>query len=69
MPVNNAGAAKLRAGVDAALLGLDWGEAITLPSVEDATLCYSYDAARQKLFAAGHKGKPASRYSTGLEGG
>jgi hypothetical protein len=45
------------------------GEAITLPSVEDATLWDSYDAARQNLFAASQNGKPASRYSAGLEGG
>ena len=52
--------------VDAALAGLDRGEEITLPSVEDATLWDSYDAARQELFAASRNGKPASRYSAGL---
>jgi uncharacterized protein len=52
--------------VDAALAGLDRGEEITLPSVEDATWWDSYDAARQELFAASRNGKPASRYSAGL---
>lgn len=48
--------------VDAALAGLDSGESITLPSVEDAKLWAEYDAAREKLFAATQSGKPASRY-------
>lgn len=49
--------------VDAALSGLDQGEVITLPSVEDATLWDSYDLARQNLLAASQNGKPAVRYS------
>jgi short-subunit dehydrogenase len=48
--------------VDAALAGLDSGELITLPSVEDAQLWAEYDAAREKLFAGTQSGKPASRY-------
>ncbi len=48
--------------VDAALAGLDLGELVTLPSVEDKELWEQYDAARLKLFAAGRTGKPASRY-------
>jgi short-subunit dehydrogenase len=52
--------------VDAALAGLDRGEAITLPSVEDAALWDSYDAARQGLYAASQTGKPASRYAARL---
>ena len=52
--------------VDAALAGFDRGEEITLPSVEDATLWDSFDAARQELFAASRNGKPASRYAAGL---
>lgn len=48
--------------VDAALAGLDQGEPVTLPSVEDAQLWQAYDAARAKLFAATQTGKPASRY-------
>jgi short-subunit dehydrogenase len=48
--------------VDAALSGLDRGELVTLPSVEDAQLWADFDAARAKLFAATQSGKPASRY-------
>jgi len=49
--------------VDAALAGLDLGEAITLPSVEDAApLLAAYDAARIALLGASQTGKPASRY-------
>lgn len=48
--------------VDAALAGLDQGETITLPSVEDSQLFAIYDAARLALFAATRSGKPATRY-------
>jgi short-subunit dehydrogenase len=48
--------------VDAALAGLDQGERITLPSVEDAQLFLDYDTARLKLLGASQTGKPASRY-------
>ncbi|HEY4073143.1 MAG TPA: SDR family NAD(P)-dependent oxidoreductase [Herbaspirillum sp.] len=48
--------------VDAALAGLDQGEPVTLPSVEDKQLWEVYDAARAALFAATQTGKPASRY-------
>jgi uncharacterized protein len=49
--------------VDAALAGLDLGEAVTLPSVEDAAaLLAAYDAARVALLGASQTGKPASRY-------
>jgi len=48
--------------VDAALAGFDKGEAITLPSVADATLWDKYDAARSTLFAATQTGQPAPRY-------
>ena len=48
--------------VDAALAGLDQGEAITLPSVDDADLWEVYDAARRNLFAATQTGRAASRY-------
>jgi uncharacterized protein len=49
--------------VDAALAGLDKGEAITLPSVADASLWDKYDAARSTLFAATQTGQPAPRYT------
>ena len=50
--------------VDAALAGLDLGETVTLPSVEDVRLLAEYDAARFKLLAASQTGRPASRYTT-----
>ncbi|RON57839.1 SDR family NAD(P)-dependent oxidoreductase [Pseudomonas frederiksbergensis] len=48
--------------VDAALAGLDNGEAITWPSVEDETLWNQYATASATLFAATQTGTPASRY-------
>jgi hypothetical protein len=52
-------------GVDAALAGLDHGEAITFPSLEDDQLWADYDAARLKLLAATQTKRPASRYQRG----
>jgi hypothetical protein len=49
--------------VDAALSGLDKGEAITWPTVADASLWEKYDAARSTLFAATQTNKPAARYN------
>ncbi|MFZ6646556.1 SDR family NAD(P)-dependent oxidoreductase [Undibacterium sp. TJN25] len=49
--------------VDAALAGLDQGEAVTLPSVENKQLWDAFEAARTNLFAATQTGKPASRYA------
>lgn len=48
--------------VDAALLGLDRGEEVTLPSVHDLELWNTYDAARQRLFGGTQNGSPAARY-------
>jgi uncharacterized protein len=48
--------------VDAALAGLDAGETVTLPSVEDPNLWANFDAARLKMAQASQTGKPASRY-------
>ncbi len=48
--------------VDAALAGLDSGEAITWPSVGDDGLWSKFDAARSALFAATQTGTPAARY-------
>lgn len=51
--------------VDAALAGLDLGESITMPSVENAVeLLAAYDAASMNLLAASQTSKPASRYTT-----
>jgi hypothetical protein len=51
--------------VDAALAGLDSGETVTLPSVEDASLWETFDGARAKLFQASQTKNPASRYGIG----
>jgi short-subunit dehydrogenase len=51
--------------VDAALEGLDKGETVTLPSVEDTSLWANFDAARIKMFQASQTGKTASRYGIG----
>uniref|UniRef100_UPI000D39532E SDR family NAD(P)-dependent oxidoreductase n=1 Tax=unclassified Variovorax TaxID=663243 RepID=UPI000D39532E len=48
--------------VDAALAGLDNGEQVTWPSVEDAQLWDDFDRVRARLFAATQTGYPASRY-------
>jgi short-subunit dehydrogenase len=48
--------------VDAALVGLDRGEAVTLPSVHDENLWLAFDDARAKLFAGTQNGSPAPRY-------
>ncbi|NGZ86926.1 SDR family NAD(P)-dependent oxidoreductase [Duganella aceris] len=48
--------------VDAALAGLDKGELVTMPSVEDDKLLSAYDTAREALFTATQTGTPASRY-------
>lgn len=51
--------------VDAALAGLDQGEAVTWPSVADASLWDKYEAARSELFAGTQAGTPAPRYKIG----
>jgi short-subunit dehydrogenase len=50
--------------VDAAIAGLDLGEPITMPSVDDyAPLFAAYDDARAQLFGASQNGTPAARYA------
>lgn len=51
--------------VDAALAGLDQGEKITLPSLEDPQLFIDYDNARLRMMGSVLSGKPASRYGIG----
>jgi short-subunit dehydrogenase len=46
--------------VDAALAGLDRGETVTLPSVEDTHLRAEHPAAALKLLIASPTGSPAS---------
>ena len=48
--------------VDAALAGFDQGEQLTWPSLADAELWNTYDAARGSMFAATQTGQPAPRY-------
>lgn len=48
--------------VDAALAGLDLGEAVTFPSLEDAQLWHDFEAAAARLFGGALSGTPASRY-------
>ncbi|SCC26833.1 hypothetical protein GA0061071_110123 [Kosakonia oryzendophytica] len=49
--------------VDAALAGLDLGEPVTIPPVENVQLWEEWEAARLALFSAARNGKPASRYT------
>jgi short-subunit dehydrogenase len=49
--------------VDASLAGLDLGEDLTFPSLNDLDLLANYDSARASLFAASLTGQPANRYS------
>ncbi|SDP14898.1 SDR family oxidoreductase [Phyllobacterium sp. OV277] len=51
--------------VDAALAGLDQGELITMPSLEDVQVLKDYEEARLKLMAASRTSKSASRYHVG----
>lgn len=49
--------------VDAALTGLDLGEAVTMPSVENAdALLAAFDDASMALLGGAQSGEPASRY-------
>lgn len=48
--------------VDAALIGFDQGEVITIPSLPDRSDWDSYEAARQKLIPNLSRKAPASRY-------
>lgn len=50
--------------VDAILAGLDLGEFIILPSVENASLFTEYDKTRIQVLTASQTSTPASRYST-----
>ncbi|KAF1003601.1 MAG: Serine 3-dehydrogenase [Luteibacter sp.] len=48
--------------VDASLAGLDAGELVTLPAVEDQGLVDALESARRALFGELSKSRPASRY-------
>jgi len=60
--LNKASVMTTEAMVDAALAGLDLGEAVTWPSVADGSLWDKYEAARTELFAHTQVGTPAARY-------
>ena len=65
VPVSSLGEGVLmdtEACVDAALKGLDDGEFITAPSVQDATLIANFEDASTTLLAATQHAEPASRY-------
>ena len=49
--------------VDAALVGFDRGEEVTMPSVHDLDLWNTYETARQTLFGGTQNGSPAARYT------
>jgi hypothetical protein len=48
--------------VAAALAGLDQGELITIPSLEDAQILADYEAARARLFPNLSRNHAAARY-------
>jgi short-subunit dehydrogenase len=48
--------------VDAALAGLDQGETVTIPSLEDKSEWDAYDAARRAMAGNLSRTKPAIRY-------
>jgi short-subunit dehydrogenase len=49
--------------VDAALAGLDLGETVTIPSLEDKSEWDAYEAARRAMAGKLSKAKPATRYT------
>ncbi|MGF9760770.1 SDR family oxidoreductase [Microvirga sp. 0TCS3.31] len=53
--------------VDAALAGLDQGETVTIPPLEDKSEWDAYDAARRAMAGKLSRTKPASRYNVGSE--
>ncbi|QRM27597.1 SDR family oxidoreductase [Microvirga sp. VF16] len=70
LPVNNLPAEIVMSAqdlVDAALAGLDQGETVTIPSLEDKSEWDAYDAARQAMAGKLSRAKPASRYNAVAE--
>jgi len=66
VPVSNLAEGTVMAAehcVDAALAGLDLGEPITMPSMNEAALLANFTDAGARLFGASQNGKPAARYS------
>jgi short-subunit dehydrogenase len=70
LPVSNLPAEIVMAApdlVDAALAGLDQGETVTIPALEDKSEWDAYDAARQAMAGKLSRTKPAGRYNVGSE--
>jgi short-subunit dehydrogenase len=66
LPVNHLPAEIVMAApdlVDAALAGLDQGETVTIPSLEDKSEWDAYDAARRAMAGKLSRTKPANRYN------
>jgi short-subunit dehydrogenase len=53
--------------VDAALAGLDQGETVTIPPLEDKSEWDAYEAARLAMAGKLSRTKPAARYNVGSE--
>ena len=53
--------------VDAALAGLDQGETVTIPALEDKSEWDAYNAARRAMAGKLSRTKPAARYKVGRE--
>jgi len=49
--------------VDAALVGLARGEAVTVPALADAAKLDTFLGARQAFYGSLHADKPAARYA------
>jgi short-subunit dehydrogenase len=70
LPVNHLPAEIVMAApdlVDAALAGLDQGETVTIPSLEDKSDWDEYETARLAMAGKLSRTKPASRYNVGSE--
>jgi short-subunit dehydrogenase len=70
LPVSNLPAEIVMAAqdlVDAALAGLDQGETVTIPALEDKSEWDAYDAARRAMAGKLSRTKPAGRYNVGSE--
>jgi short-subunit dehydrogenase len=70
LPVSNLPAEIVMAAqdlVDAALAGLDQGETVTIPALEDRSEWDAYDAARRDMAGKLSRTKPAGRYNVGSE--
>ncbi|GEO12898.1 SDR family NAD(P)-dependent oxidoreductase [Microvirga aerophila] len=70
LPVSNLPAEIVMAApdlVDAALAGLDQGETVTIPALEDKSEWDAYDVARRAMADKLSRTKPAGRYNVGSE--